>query len=296
MSINYTSDELIKSIKRRGSIPTNQSTFLSVDFLALANDELLDTVVPVIMSARSDYFVHHVDYTMTNEVEYEIPSVAIGMKLKDVCLVLDPGSNDEMISVLPHVPIETNDSLGFYIKNNKVVITGSVSSGSTLRLYYYRRPNKIVEVKFAGQITSINTVTNELTLSQVPAAWVIGDSICCVSSSPSFDLKIISQELQNVSSPLIEIEDVTGLSVGDWICLEGESVIPQIPVEAHSVLAQAVTVKCLESLGDTQGMSNAEAKYDKVLKTLIGLITPRVDDSPKKIVGTNIHSALRKTF
>ena len=55
-----------------------------------------------------------------------------------------------------------------------------------------------------------------------------------------------------------------------------------LPVEAQPVLSQAVTVKCLEALGDSTGMQIAEKKLKDLQEAMFNTLTPRVDSSPKK--------------
>src|SRR5690606_16238107 len=93
------------------------------------------------------------------------------------------------------------------------------------------------------------------------------------------------------------LDSVEGIEVGDYITLEGYSAIPQIPVEAHAYLAQLTAAKCLEGLGDREGMKAALDKAESLKKSLLVMTSQRVDGSPKKVVspngGVRIASSLR---
>ena len=91
----------------------------------------------------------------------------------------------------------------------------------------------------------------------------------------------------SVSSPTIFVDTVTGLSVGDYISLEGYSAIPQIPLEAHAYLAQLTAVKCLETVADRPGMEAAQAKANELRQNMLTITTQRVDGSLKKIINPN---------
>lgn len=289
---DYSNTELIKSVKRRAMIPTNQSTFLPVDILALADDELKDTILPMIMGLQADFFVDYEDFTMEQDVKvYPIPSDAIGMKLKDVVYV-DSSGNETNLPMLSDEQVtgyqwEYSTVTGFHIRDNNVVLYPNSNPGMTLRMYYYRRPNKLVENAKGGQVTGVNLETKEITISNVPSSWTAGTAVCCVAGKPGFRLRFASQEIVALSSPTIQLEDVSDIEVGDWICLEGETTIAQVPVEAHPVLAQAAAIKCLEALGDRAGMKVAQEKYDRVRENFINMVAPRVDNEPKKIVNNN---------
>lgn len=283
--INYSNDELVKSIKRRASMPSSDSLFNPEDFLALAYEEMLDTIVPLIMSAKAEFFVSYKDFQFNSTNIYPIPHDAISMKLKDVSIVdsngqelfLDQLSDDS--SQLYYSPT------GFKILSNSVKVFADSSSSRVVRLYYYKRPNKLVENKKAGQVVSINTLTNELTLSNTPSSWNTTLKVCCIKGTPGFETVFDSQSIIAVSSPVIEISDVSKVTIGDWICLEDESAVAQIPYEGHSVIIQGAVVKALESIGDPKMQVSAK-RYDQILNSFINVISPRVDGAPKKIVSS----------
>src|SRR5690606_8653031 len=93
----------------------------------------------------------------------------------------------------------------------------------------------------------------------------------------------IDQTITGISGTTIEFSSLPDeLAVGDYVCLAGESPVPQIPVEFHALLAQEVVVKVLEALGK----STKDAKDDlKTLKeNLPNLITPRVQGESRRVV------------
>jgi hypothetical protein len=301
MAVSYTTTQLIASIKRRASMPTSQQLFTDQAFIDLATDEMESNIVPMIMSVREEYFVKEIDYTITaSQIAYAIPPRAIGMKLRDVVLVTNPNTPQYSISSLPRLNLEdiSNDvgspyitPVGFYLKNNDVILYPTpANTGTYLRLYYLERPLTLCTTSNAGQITSINTGTNEVTLSFVPNDWVVGDTINAVSSVPGFQTTVVSAEITALSDPTVTLDSVDDLSVGDWISLEGFSPIPQIPVEAQIVLAQATAVKCLEALGDREGMAAAERKLEQNKHDMLTMLNPRVDGAIQKVTnaGTGI--------
>lgn len=76
----------------------------------------------------------------------------------------------------------------------------------------------------------------------------------------------------------------TSLVVGDYVMQSEETIIPQLPTELHVILAQRVACRCLEALGDSQGLSNANTKLQEMeYKTGI-IIDNRVEASPMKVV------------
>jgi hypothetical protein len=84
---------------------------------------------------------------------------------------------------------------------------------------------------------------------------------------------------------------IANIQVGDYVCLAGESVIPQIPPDLHNMLAEKTAARILASLGDQAGLAMANEKIKEMEYRQGTLIDGRVDGSPQKI--TARHSILR---
>jgi hypothetical protein len=285
----YTSDVLIASIKRLGSIPTTQNLIKQADFLALINEQLQSKLVPMLMKVREEYFGADFDYTIVaGQSTYRIPQRAIGGKLRDVQYV-----TSSYASSLPRIDeseITSSSSLrGFAIAGNSVLLSPTPqSSTDKLRLKHYRRPNTVTDVSSAGQIQSINLSTNQVTCLTVPTTFATGVLCDMVKAQAGFECLQIDSAITNISGSTITFASLpTDIAVGDFITIATESPLPQIPQELHPVLAQMVVVKCLEALSDSEGLQNAKANLNESMKEVMDLIAPRVDGAQKKIKSNN---------
>lgn len=72
-------------------------------------------------------------------------------------------------------------------------------------------------------------------------------------------------------------------TVGDYICYGGESPVPQVPAEAHPLLAQAVLCQYLKAT-DRPGALEERARMES---DLIGLLAPRTENQPHRTVNTH---------
>lgn len=293
--MDYSTTGLIASIKLKGSLPTSQNLFTNADFVSLANDEMLTTVVPLVMDTNEEYFVQNYTATVVaGTSKYSLPTRAMGGKLRDVS-ILD--SNNKTIPLILITREEMNRN-GFdfgaynsdtsqvsyyYMEGNKVCLFPTPATATTLQLSYFRRPGDLVLTSSAGKILSINTSTNEVTLNNANTSWAIGTEVDGVQGKPHFDNVFEGKLIINISGFVVTLDDVTGLVVGDWICSSGESPVPQLPAELHILVSQATTVKCLESMGDSVGLKNAQEKFNMLKKSLLTLVSPRVDSGVKKI-------------
>ncbi len=293
MAFTYTSDELVSSIKVRARVPTSQQTFTEARIRKLCDEEISIGLVPKILKARENYYLK--PYTLPIEngtYEYRIPSRAIGVKLKAVQLEDSSGN----ISPIPQIAYEdrgyyVNNSGSanapvYYIQNNSVILlpTPTTSNQYTLHIPYFIRPNTLVAVSAAGKIESIDSGANQVVVESIPSTFTTGTEVDIIKADGGFECVAIDQEMTNVSGTTITFASLpSGLAVGDYIALAGETPIPQIPAELHTLLSLRVTVTILESLGFVNEMKAAQAKLLEAEGATESLLTPRTDSNPKKI-------------
>jgi hypothetical protein len=303
-SPQYSTEQLIDNIKRRCAVPTSQLTYEPRDFTELANDEMQGEVVPLIMSTREEYFVTYVD-VQTAGFELEIPQDAVGEKLRTVAFVQQ--ASPLVLINLPRIDLDVVSGVGyfnyaaiagFYVQGNKLILypSNSVPTNTLVRLYYYKRTLNLAAPSTYGRVTSVNTGTNTVVLDFVPYDWGTGTVLNSVTSTSPFGVSQSQATIVTVSSPSLILDTVEGISVGDYVSVEGYSAIPQIPIEAHAYLAQLTAVKCLEGLGDRPGMEAAQAKAEMLKKNMLIMISQRIDGSVKKVInptgGLRINSGL----
>lgn len=77
------------------------------------------------------------------------------------------------------------------------------------------------------------------------------------------------------------------IQVGDYVCLAGESIIPQLPPDLHNMLAEKTAARILASLGDQAGLAMANDKIKEMEYRQGSLIDGRVDGAPQKITSRN---------
>jgi hypothetical protein len=296
--IDYTnSGMLIPSIKNRIVVPTSQQTFTPSKLMQIAYEEMKNEIFPMLINLQSSFFKYPYDYDLTDsEFEIELPPSAIGMKLNNVVVLSNQNSNQ--VCETPMTQLENRPAYGwwvyngFWMQDNKVVIYSQ--NPQTVRLYVYKRPNKLVVNDEGAQITSLDANTQTVMCATVPTTWADATDVCCVTAYPGFRLIFDSSPISNLSGNTFDLADVSvadfaKISVGDWICLENESTIAQIPVEAQPILAQATAVKLLEGMGDRQGLAVSQAKLGDIINKFTAMNAPRVDDSPKKINNLNTY-------
>lgn len=283
MIIDYTIDALIDNIKIISSVPSSQNLFSKDKFVKLANNQLFSKMVPYIMSFRSDYFLTEKEMKLSSleDGTFKLPIDSIGLKLKDIYI-------KNIKTPLPYLSINEikhTNRKGYYIRGNEVVINRyqDINSDYTLKVAYYRRPNYLVSSSVCGKVLSIIEGSNQLVLNLFPN-YEVGTKLCCISSEPGFDIKYSDTSLLAIDGFTITLEDISKIKIGDWICLDNTSPIPQIPVETMPLFEQMIVIKIMEAMNDRHGLENAKADYQDMEKQVRMTLFPRVDDSYKKVL------------
>jgi len=296
VGIDYTTTDLVDSIKRRAVIPTSQQLYPDRDLVKMASEELQSDIVPLMMKMQEEYFVNNYDQAISGtQTEYFMHPRAMGEKLRDAVLLNADGKEVNFPYIGPDTvkrkwsvgsyPYLNNR--GWYFEGDKIIITPDTSEITSyqLRQKYYRRPNNLVVVADAGQITLI--VGKVLTLSNFPAAWTASTTFDIIKNTPSFrawgeDLAVSAVDATAKTITLVDaVPD--NVAVGNWVAEAGFSPIPQLPYDIFKLLAQRVAVVVLEGLGDATGLKSAADVYKDMVDKFNALINPRADGSPKKV-------------
>lgn len=281
----YTTAELFASVKRKAMIPTNQATWSEARVAALANEELRGRVVPLLLSLEGEHLVTYTDTALTTATEYDLPQRAIGARLRDVQLVdssgraladVPPWSLDQLVQTPVCTP-------SYLIRGNKLVLT-ETREGAILRVYYQRRPNSLVDrTDSCARVTAVGG--SSVTVDAVPSGWGASTSLCVIDDTPPFDELVSARSITSILGLVITMSP-TSIAVGDYLALEGESPIPQVPIECFDALCEATTARVLRAMGDPR-WEEAEASYLRLMGDVTNISTPRVVGEPRRIVSSN---------
>ncbi len=297
----YDTSTLISLVKNLESIPTNQNTFTDEDFVNLMNYAFQNEVTPLLLKTNEEYFVTFKDFNVTNTTQYiEIPREAVGMRCRDVWWVPNGNLSNGFV-ILPRIQPEVlsnggwspggncfNGGSGYYLQSNRIMFYPQLQQSGTVRVYYFRRPNRLTTTTMVGEIVSIDTGANTVTLDTAPdtTIWDTGSILDAIHNYQPFDFAEAEIEVVARTGLTFEFapDVIANLAVGDWLSTTGYSAFLQyVPVEAQGVVVQGTALKCLQSVGDSDGWKIADAVYTKLKSELLDMVTPRVQGQPKKI-------------
>lgn len=294
----FLSSDLMASIKRYSAVPTSQVTFQSTDFYALLDDSIRAKIVPLVLKHMAEFYVFPYNFAVAeNQNQYAIPARAINMILRSVEIVStsDPDTKvsveqlnreDLYAGITGNVRYLVKKN-GFYIEGNNVILYPTPTQNlDILRMNIFLRPNQLVDPSACAQITAINAGAKTLTTVGVPSAWTTSNIFDLVKAQPGFDCTAIDQSITNIASGVITFSSAlpSTVSVGDYVCLAGQSCVVQVPVELHPLLTQYGVVRVLSAQNDQTALKSAIAELEALEKNASSLLAPRVQGNVKRVV------------
>ncbi len=286
MAIDYTTDALVAAIQRRGFLPVGTG-LESADILAYATDELGSFIPAFLKSIREEFIISTLDIAAAGGV-INAPVRAVGAALRTVGWLLSDGK----VRFLPRVEPEraggwtgqTGEPCGYMFQGNQLLLLPAPTSG-TVRLAYQQRPGKLVAPSECGLVTAIDTGSLGVTVSTAHSSWQDDTPLDVVSGSPNFVALALDQVVTGAATTTLTFDNglPVGMAVGDYVCLAGETPIPQLPTEVHDLLAQAAALAIANATG-SQRLTAIQKKFDDVKTDTTMLLSPRSDGSARPII------------
>lgn len=281
----YTNDDLLEIIKFKGSVPENNDQFSDQKLLNLATEVLLDTLLPVILRLREEYYVFPLTQAITaNTAKYRVSPRFVGAMLRDVQLV-----DGSQLKSLPQIPVEevntteAGNPSSFYMQGASLVLYPTPNANTSLQLTGYLKPSRLTEVTNCGKIATINTGTNQVTVDSLPTSFTTGAVVDFVKGSAGNEILDIEYTISNASGVTITFSSLpTGLAVGDYVTPFGFTPVPNIPEEFFSVLAEYAVQKVLKSMAYNDEASVAGESASNLMQNILQMMKPRVSGAPKK--------------
>lgn len=203
------------------------------------------------------------------------------------------------------------------------VISNYSTNTNFVNITYKDISNSITDIKVNGHLNpsafTIDNTNLSISFDQLPTSYTdpetmvtsplygAGDMVDFLQTNPGhrtyvYDVPIVSINgvvakfnaaqlqtyLNNSSGGTLAFYNI---KVGDYICLQNECIIPQIPPELHNALAERAASRVLMAIGDVQGYQVSQAKLAEMNKYQETLIGSRIESSVPKVF--NRYSLLR---
>lgn len=314
----WLSSDLLSDVRRSGMLPDSAPSGVSdADILAHANKELQSRMLPLVNSVREEFYVQsQVVPLVANQQFYRIPGRSIGNRLRDVQLQLSDGSLQNLTRIAPEAVPEMSSvtpavtPFGYYLESDSVMVVPTPSAASaSLVMKYLLRPGWLIthNDSQSPHVTTVTDLGGGLKRIAYTGNHNFGTNrLDIVSLKPPFRTVMIGVVPVAASMGQIDVNasdlpsDFTtanfggGANVGAVVSLAENTPVIQLPPELQMVLNQRVLCRVLQSIGDLEALSAAEANAAQMERDAVGLIANRTEGEPKKVVGRLLSQPRRR--
>lgn len=297
----FTSEDLIASVQRRISIPSDIESEgkQDQDILDVLDEVLLDELVPAVIKYREDYLTRALTFAITQaQTFYPVPTRAVGNALRDIRFENGPDKEPlDLISrdrLVYYTSTPTTVPRYFYWDGNSIVLVPPGTAGSLIMAFSFR-PGQLVLAENYRKVAVGGVVSStEITLdSAAPTSWVAGTTVLDVHSAESgAEVRVFDAATATVSGTQVifsaaidgSVDGTRAVEPGDYVVEAGHAAVPAIPRDAHPALAQAAACRLLESDGDSEMLRIGRETLGRQLQNFNMLFESRVKTKPPKIV------------
>jgi len=277
----YLSDDLLAYIN---TINFGTTELSDEKILGIADRLLLMRIAPALVRINENYYLVNEDFNfVTNQREYVLPQYAMFNKVHSVELI----SNGATIQLERELPdrsrfrTDTNsgqprvfwlmhDTLSFYPKPN--------NSTDSYRVYYYRRPSRLVLTSKAAVVTNVNKLNGEVTYSAAPPATFTATSTHdFYSKNPPF-----KRNTQGITATALAgavqtfpIASVQNITVGSYACVLDETVFPDMPPELQHLFSLVIIGEIAKAQNDTTKYQLTDKEINEAVEMSYAVIGQR---------------------
>lgn len=305
----WTTDALLSDIRERGSLPDNDLRFTDALLLSAATKELREGVAPMLSNSRAEHLVYPYSQPVTaGQNTYRMPPRAIGGSLRDVAF-LDPQDRPIRLRQLSADEIEevgrldnTGTPYAYWIQSYKVILVGVPNVAGNLSTPYYARPNALILPTASSSTQATKVVTSASYNSTTHAVEVLTGTPATVLQVDGVEIDVVrgTPGFETLHNGSVTVEEVTtgvwayrwtsetgdpGIVAGDWVCLPGQSPVPQIPVELFGLLAVRTARRAIKSVGDDRWQS-LDADVAELEQKAKDWLAPRVAGDTQQAGGS----------
>jgi hypothetical protein len=281
---------------------TNTTTYINTRGFYLENNDVVLANFDVnIGNKLRFYFYMRPNHLVTEDLGAIIQSITTAQEINQITPV--SGTISGITAGNPTIIQATNHGL----KNGDLVLISGANTTPSINGFYevsvissslYSIPVATTSVGAIAGSFALACVVKKLRVDALPNKF-LGSSFFDFTQNISpnkiikYDVRLnsinqLSKELSFISSTVDEV------TVGCYVTLAEQTIVPNIPTELHPILAQRVAVSCLEAMGDEQNKQSAERKLAKMEQDAGTFLDNRVEGANQKIKSR--HSPLVNTL
>jgi len=299
----YLTEDLVEQIKENTSTEFAQGRFSQSTVIDICNQETVKRIKPIVSGLASEFFVVTQNITIAEDTKrIRIPKRAASRGIRECYLLLNEVRYPlAQITREESVQVEQDDSnipKRFYFEADSIVFECPTNQEMTLVLVLEISPGKLVLSTEVTTVSSVDFDTGVVSFAGTPTGYGVavpydfvqqlgyGNAVLGVGITPisvsgttyTFDPDELPQTLQ----------------VGDYVCLAGNTPIPNMPDEAVTALIHAVSLRIFRLRGDFGAVAAEKDELTNAIIYVERALSDRAEGNRTTVKPMN--SLLRRRF
>ena len=286
----FDTTEVFALMKRRGFVPTNTGSFTESDFLLAASEEIEAHILPKLIEAKSKHLFQTKTHALVaSTATYRIPDrcaaiLAVWLRQSDG---RETPLDEEEVERIPFLGINANQTgtPRFYTIEGQflTLYPTPVGASGTLVIKYQLRPSRLVKVSEAGLITSVAGYPNSVAYSA--GSNLTGATVFDIIRAKGFDLIAVDITGAGGGGSVTATAQIPAeAAVNDYVCVAGETPIPNLPMGLHLPAAMRGVGSIIAAKGDFQLAAWLANEAEKKEAAVLNSLVPRNKDEQQDIV------------
>lgn len=276
---SQTTTDFLSRVRRKAQWP-DDAKLTDAQILQVADEEIASFIYPLIRGVGEAYNVKR--YTVacvTGTATYRIPSRATSGTVFDVTLVDSMGGGRRLNKVQTADAYFVNETeLGtptaYAIEGDQIRLLPTPGADFSLMVRYERRPSDLVVVASCALISAVGSNSLDSSTDLGLTSFDIAQAL------PNFDA-LYDDLAMTISGTFTytAAETLTGIVVGDYICVPGQTCVVPVPDALYPVLIDKVAAEMLSEAGDVAGEARVLAHMERLLSGAMESLAPRAETS-----------------
>lgn len=292
-----------KAYFQRNTSVTNTNIY---KFYFEGNDVVIvPSITQAVGSIRMDYYLRP-NLLVTNDQAATISSFQQTVTLTNSSIVANDTVtiNGQVFTAVSSSPGTNQFLIGATSADTATNLVSTINTNGICTASNVTGTSAVVTLVASDKFVNANATTSNSTGFVIPATMLVNFSsvpstvysngmyVDFLQTKPGhrtlgMDVKIPANGISGNSITFNTSDIPTNTLVGDYICPQYQCIIPQIPTDLHSGLAERAAARVLASIGDSEGLQISNQKIADIKHSEGSLIDNRAEGNPIKITARN---------
>lgn len=289
----FSTDAIIKKLRLYDFSSASQTQYGDSDILLIFDDMIREIILPNLIRLNEGYCLVKTDYPfVANQVEYPLPERCL-LNIVSMITVLDSTLNEVGLSRVNVNSFDfrntsrTGRPYSYTLYDSSIIFNSKplVGTSDLYRVFYYRRPNKLVMLAESAMVQNVDKITGVVTYVSIPSTFTSSSShdfIYRVSPFTILKENVKASALAGLTQTF-PVAAVQNLNPGDYVCLTGQTIVPALPVELTQLLIETFMLMSAQAQNDGSKFQLADKLVSDRIGNIYALPGLRVVNQPESI-------------